>query len=318
MITATTDADWREFRRQGIGGSDIGALVGLSRYASPTSIYYDKRGQLDDRHDTPRLRIGRRMETVLGEEFHDRTGLYVDAQQTLWVHPEHDFARCTVDGFATEGPDVGDEPLGTVQFKTDARYGWDTVPAAIRGQCVWEMGVTGLGHCWLVVMFGGFRVDVIEIPFDEEARADWDYMLTAARAFWLDHVVPGIPPPIDDSDATTKALTAVYEPHPNDMKIADRDALDLFHGAALARQRYDAAKANRDKWDNELRDLLGECTELVDDRGRLLASWRPQTAQRLDTQALRDAHPALVATFTRPVDSRVLRLHTKDVTDADE
>ena len=34
--------EWLEQRKQGIGGSDAGAVCGLNPYASPMSVYQDK------------------------------------------------------------------------------------------------------------------------------------------------------------------------------------------------------------------------------------------------------------------------------------
>ncbi len=41
-------ADWLAARRKGIGGSDVAAVIGVSKYAGPTRVYYDKLGVLPD------------------------------------------------------------------------------------------------------------------------------------------------------------------------------------------------------------------------------------------------------------------------------
>lgn len=306
-----TADDWHEWRAQGVGGSDIAALVGLSRYASPTSLYYEKTGQLNgDREDTERQRIGRRMEGLLAEEFHDRTGLYCMSAQTVWAHPVHTFARCTVDGLAYEGADIDDRsPLGVVEFKTDGRFSWpDGIPPNIRAQCVWEMGVTDSPMSWLVVMFAGFKIQVYEIPFDDDARNDWLFMLHTATAFW-DQVTTRQPPPADDHEATTRALERIHEPDPTLELDADDYSRDLVDRLTAAKATTKAAKATEDTLSNELRAVIGDACDLVDS-GRVIASWRPQTAGRVDIAELRHAHPDIVDAFTRETESRVLRLHT--------
>jgi len=312
MTVATmTEADWHEWRAEGIGGSDIAALVGLSNYASPLSLYYEKTGQLKPDHEpSERQRIGRRMEGLLAEEFHDRTGLYCMATQTIWAHPVHTFARCTVDGLAYEGDDIEDRsPLGVIEFKTDGRFGWpEGVPANIRAQCVWEMGVTDSPQSWLVVMFAGFRVQVFEIPFDDDARADWVFMLDAATRFW-DQVQTRTPPLADDHEATTRALLQVHDPDPTAELDADDTTRDLVDKLRWAKAATKAAKAAEDTLSNQLRAALGDAVDLVDS-GRVIASWRPQIAARVDIAELRFAHPELVGAYTRETETRVLRLHT--------
>lgn len=314
-----TIEEWHEWRREGIGGSDIAALIGLSPYASPTSLYYEKTGQLDlDRTSTDRQRIGLRMESVLAQEFADRTGLYCIAQQIPYVHPDYAYARCTLDGFATESDDLDDAlRLGSVQFKTDGRFGWpEGVPAHIRAQCVWEMGVSQSVTSWLVVMFAGFRVEVFELPFDDDARADWEFMRAVAGVFWTLNVEAGIPPPVDDHPATARTLDAIFEADEGAYVHADPDARMLVKVLRDAQAATKAAKAVEDTYRNELRELLGDATELVDgfeDDGKpvVIASWRPQVAHRVDLDALRQAYPDLVEVYTVETPSRVLRLHTK-------
>jgi putative phage-type endonuclease len=320
ILEASTPEEWHEHRRQGIGGSDIAALLGLSAYASPTSLYYEKIGVLETGSgETQRQRIGKRMEAVLAEEFRDETGLWCLGSQTWMVHPQMPWARCTVDGFAADSPFGSPDPelmLGTIQMKTDGRFGWpEGVPANIRAQCIWEMGVCVMQHCYLVVMFAGFRVEVIEIPWDEDALSDWRFMLGAADQFWNEHVLPQVPPPVDYSEATTAALTAVHGPDPEGLLEADDYARAVVRQLQFAKVRTKAAEAEEATLSNELRLLLGHKTDLVDGwttpkkgdpRPNVIASWRPQEAHRIDTTALRAAEPAIAEKFTTTTSSRRL------------
>jgi putative phage-type endonuclease len=320
-----TELAWHEWRRGGIGGSDIAALIGLSNYASPTSLYYEKVGALDDtdREDSDRQRIGKRMEQVLAAEFQDQTGLHVVGTQTWCQHPTHTFARCTVDGFVSDTPDGQDDPellLGDIEFKTDGRFGWpDGIPHSIRAQVVWQLGVTEQNHAWLVVMFAGFRVETFEVDWDEDARSDWAFMRDTARDFWENHVVPRVPPPVDDHWATTEALTRV-NPDPDGIFDADDRARELVATVQRASAVTAAAEATEKRWKNELRAMLADKTDLVDGYKTVgkrnpkqvpivIASWREQESERIDPELVRALVPAeLVAQCTTTNTSRVLRV----------
>src|SRR5689334_22139628 len=61
-------AEWHAERRKGIGGSDIPVLLGLSKYASPYSLWAEKIGQVppDESDDeAERFVIAHAMEPVL-------------------------------------------------------------------------------------------------------------------------------------------------------------------------------------------------------------------------------------------------------------
>lgn len=288
-----TDLDWHSWRRAGVGGSDIAALAGLSNYASPFSLWAEKVGLTEPGPTTERQRIGQVLEEALATLFHERTGLYVVGAQEWRVHPEYPELRCTVDGYAAA--DAADKPgpdnprLGTVQFKTDARRPWDEIPANIRAQCVYEMGVTGLRHCWLPVMHANFRFEIYEIPWDADAADDWEWMADLARSFWHEHVLPQIPPDVDGHDATTEALTAMWPPRLPDLDgylrepvAASDDDLALVAELEHVKAAIGAAEKRKAELSNRIRDLLGDATDLAhgtDARGRprIVASWRPQT-----------------------------------------
>lgn len=266
----TEQADWHEWRRGGIGGSDIAGLLLPGRWSSPWKVWAEKVGLIEPTESTQRQRIGHRMEAVLAAEFEDaRPGLTVMGEQQWCEHPDHSWARCTVDGFVADRTCAEDEcsdrvehlgsVFATVQFKTDARYGWpDGPPANYRAQCIWEMGVTGMRHSFLAVMFGGFRFEVFDIPWDDAAEADWELMFKTAERFWHDHVLTGEAPPVDGSDATTEALGDVYPDHEPGLSV-DLDGL-----AALIEERDDlkettkATKARLAQIDNTIKARFGD------------------------------------------------------------
>jgi predicted phage-related endonuclease len=333
IVTIDPDAAWHGWRRGGIGGSDIAGIIGISRWASPWSVWADKVQLRQPTGDTQRQRIGKRMEHVLAAEFNEETGLYVAGEQTWCWDPEHPHRRCTVDGFVYEEPngkpcptcggtgeimvdsasmvgipgglipdrcptcsggrphpwDSEPEPvglccdpherfgaaLGGFEAKTDGRRSWpDGVPVNIRAQCVWNMGVTKLPHWWLVVMFAGFRVEVFELAWDADAQADFAYMAAEADRFWHDHVLTGVAPDIDGSDATTYALKAVYpEEEPGARAALDPDDVELL-GNLKAEAKHTAAELKA--VENRLRAQFGDA-EIGTIGGRAAYTLRAQT-----------------------------------------
>lgn len=253
----TDRSEWLEWRRGGVGGSDIAALLGLSNYASPFSLWCEKVGLVSGSDATPRQRVGQVLEPAIAVLFHEDTGLYAAGEQTWCTHPDYDWARCTVDGFVYETPSSLIGALGTHQIKTDARFGWDEVPVNIRAQCVWEMGVTQQPHCWLSVLHGGFTFRVYEIPWDDDAEADWKLMLERAETFW-NHVVTGVMPSIDGSDATASTLRTLYPDHEPGRSVDLDGMADIIVERAELKDRAKSVKARLDEIDNQLKAALAD------------------------------------------------------------
>ncbi len=81
IVVASTEnmdyADWLDWRRKGIGGSDASVVCGISRYKSPVELWMDKTGHLpyDDAGETAYW--GAQLEALVKAEFSKRTGIEV-------------------------------------------------------------------------------------------------------------------------------------------------------------------------------------------------------------------------------------------------
>ncbi|EXG84522.1 YqaJ-like viral recombinase family protein [Clostridium sp. ASBs410] len=50
--------DWLKYRKQGIGGSDAGAICGLNPYVSPMSAFYEKTSSEVEGYNNESMRQG--------------------------------------------------------------------------------------------------------------------------------------------------------------------------------------------------------------------------------------------------------------------
>ena len=73
--------EWLERRRKTIGGSDAAGIVGLSKWASPFSVWADKTGRAAEKADTEAMRQGRDMEDY-------RVGHGLAPGRTAWPEME--------------------------------------------------------------------------------------------------------------------------------------------------------------------------------------------------------------------------------------
>lgn len=253
-----TDA-FHDERATGIGGSDVASIVGLSRHGSPYTVWARLVGLLPPSESTQRQVIGQELEGAIARLFHRETGLHVASEQMPVRHQRRRWARGFIDGLVFDG-DV-DEPcidlaLGGFEAKTDGRFGWsDGVPVDYQAQAQWYMLITGLERWWFGVLFAGFRFQTFELKAD---RADQRLLAYRAARLWYRHVLTGVPPPIDGSDATSDALRAI---HPNHVEgeTAELDGL-----ADIIIERFDLKEVEADTKarlkviDNTIRERLGD------------------------------------------------------------
>ncbi len=207
-------SEWLAWRRGGIGASDVAAVLGLSPWSSPWSIWADKVGLVPDddqfdNDDDPK-EFGRRAEAMLGPWFTDRTGFHIVGEQMRVTNPERPWMLATPDGAVADSPDtpIGDV-LGGLEIKTDWGVPWIEIPAHYQTQGQWQMAATGWERVWFATLHGR-RFRVYELERDQD---DIDFMVERVEAFWTGHVLTGEPPPLDGHAATLAAIEAIYPAH---------------------------------------------------------------------------------------------------------
>lgn len=66
--------EWHEQRRAGIGGSDVAALLGLSKWKSPYQLFLEKTGNAPPQEDNEAMYWGRMLEPVIRDAYEEKTG----------------------------------------------------------------------------------------------------------------------------------------------------------------------------------------------------------------------------------------------------
>ena len=281
-------ADWLEYRKQGIGGSDASVVCGINRYKSPVELWLDKTGQLPPQEAGEAAYWGTQLEPFVRAEFTKRTGIEVKQFKHLLQSEEHPFMLANLDGIC-EVPDVG---TCIFEAKTASAYKageWeDTIPDEYQLQIQHYMAVTGYAGAYIAVLIGGntFRWKFVER--DEELIS---MLIELEAAFW-NHVQDLTPPPLDGSDASTRFLSERFPNGKPKSQITLPDA-----ASALLAQYDDACEQleivteQKHKAENLLKEMMGE-NEVGTAGGRVI-TWKSVSQERLDSKTLKAEHPTL-------------------------
>lgn len=245
-------------RMSGIGGSDIGAICGVSPWKSPLDVYYDKTSEPESVisneafpvGETKALYWGSVHEAAVAEAYTLVSGIKMMRYNRLIVDPQYPFFIANVDRLAY--CEDGKRPFNTktgeiftetgIEIKT-ARFkdeDWgeemtDEVPAQYFLQCQWYMGIIkSIKRFILVVLFGGNDMRVYVIERDDEIIAK---IREVAKKFWLENVKSGNPPP----PRSYEEVKALY-PGAAIVKMTASSELeaDIRHLAELTASRKEA------------------------------------------------------------------------------
>ena len=101
-ILASTEnmpyADWLEWRKKGIGGSDASVICGINKYKSPVELWMDKTGKLPYDEAGEAAYWGTQLEALVRSEFTKRTGIEVSIVNELLQSEVHPFMLANLDG----------------------------------------------------------------------------------------------------------------------------------------------------------------------------------------------------------------------------
>lgn len=88
-IETLTREEWLDYRRLGIGGSDVAAIMGISPFATIKDLYYDKIGvkpMIDEGESNwVAKEVGHRLEDLVAMIFSKKTGLEAFNQIGKWL-----------------------------------------------------------------------------------------------------------------------------------------------------------------------------------------------------------------------------------------
>jgi putative phage-type endonuclease len=272
--TTLTRDEWLDGRRAGLGGSDLAAILNISRWATPYKLWLEKTGraEADDSGSTLAQRRGQALEPWILAEVQDQTPqLTVYRAPYQLRHNLYPELLANVDGLATDTRRSG---WGGVEAKRSSpwvRAQWaDGPPAYYEAQVQHYLASTGLDW-WMVA--ADLETDQIETWVIERDEAMIETIQAIERAWWQRHVIDDVEPEVDASEITTQALTVVADP--GAAVVVDEDDLaEIFTDLARARTDAAKAKADEDLAKNQIRQLMAEHTELLGDDGTKWATWR--------------------------------------------
>ncbi|MFI6055525.1 YqaJ viral recombinase family protein [Streptomyces violascens] len=300
---------WLTVRRTGVGGSEVAAILGMSKYVSPIEVYLDKRAEVPlDRPQHPDLAEaaywGLVQEPLIATAFTARTGLAaVEGPGTL-AHVERRWMLANVDRYVL---DEDARPSSLLEIKTRSAYQLDEwllgVPDGPALQTHWYLAVTGYQHAHVAALLGGNRLIVHRVERDE---ALVEQLVELVGEFWQG-VLDGTPPAVDGSEATEELLGRLYTVRSDAVTVADpAEVLPLLERRRELKAREARVADELREVDNRLKATAGEA-EVVKVQGTVAFTYRQNGP--LSQKRFTAAHPDLAAQYTH----RVAALDTKSL-----
>ena len=289
--------DWLDWRRRGIGGSDVGAICGISKYKSPIDVYLDKIGQSEETEQSEAAYWGNTLEELVSQEFTKRTGKKVRRRNAMFQSSEYPFMLANIDREL-----IGEKAF--LECKTVSVYGaadWedDKIPDSYMLQVQHYLAVLGEYYtkCYIAVIIGGQRFVWKEIKRDQELI---DYIIDIEKDFWY-KVENKILPSVDGTEASEKALNYMYPQAKESSDILNLTTDIELAVAELENVKKEINKLEKEKTlkENQIKEFLG-----INEHGRsenYLVKWsNVKGRETFNTKQFKIDHPELADNYIEP------------------
>lgn len=242
-------AGWHELRKAGIGGSDVAAVVGVSKWTSAYALWATKSGLIpDDYKDSEAMEWGRLLEPVIREKFAARHPEWeVTNTNATFKSVEHEWLLANVDGIIQfEDGSHGVLEIKTAAYEDDWVHG---VPMYYQTQVRHYLRVFGLTRAIVAVLFHGNAYKEFEVMSDSFVdAADFDML----EKFWAG-VQNGTAPDWDGALSTYETVRAMHPDIENESVELGQLGMHLVNAA----YDFDESQAKLNEMKSRCLDALG-------------------------------------------------------------
>jgi putative phage-type endonuclease len=261
------NAWWLIARRSGIGGSDVAAILGVSKWATNIDIYNEKIStETPVDKSSSAMHWGHVLEDPVAREYALQTGLKVARDNRMIRCPKYPFLQANIDRRIV-GQKKGLEVKTANQYAAGdwGEPGTDQIPEYYIPQVIHYMIATGFKSWDVAVLIGGNDFRIYTVNYNEALA---DLIIEKCTEFW--QCVLDKTPPVPN---TLAAVNALYKQDDSNSIIADQHAVELMQQLKHQRGERDDYKKMSEKTEKDIKIIIGENKYLIDDDGNRLATW---------------------------------------------
>lgn len=237
---------FRVLREKGIGGSEIAAVMGLSPYESPFSIWHRKArpgSGFGEVQQSEAMYWGTVDEPNIAARFAELHPEYVIVEAPLYTAKDRPWQIASPDRILV---DVETGARSVLEIKTSQfdTYWREGPPLHYRCQVLWYLDVLGLDEAIIACRFGGVELREYTIARDD---ADMKAMRAAGEAF-MQSLAAGEQPSLDGHTATYATVKKLPEGLEDvDISVPREDAVAYAHAIQQMEEAESALRLARSR-----------------------------------------------------------------------
>lgn len=302
-LVCTRDLDkkeWLKCRKQGIGGSDAGAICGLNPYRTAMEVYHDKISEDIEEIDNEAMRQGREFEDYVARRFMEATGKKVRKANYMFCMEAQPFMLADVDRMIV-GENAGLECKTASPYLADK---WEDgkIPLSYQVQCFHYMAVCNADAWYIAVLIYGREFKYYRMERDEEMIAN---LIQIEKDFWENHVMEHVMPEPDGSKAADSVIADCFK-----NSVGETVPLVGFDGRLKRRQELieviERMETEKRQIEQEVKLFLGNYERAEGEGYRV--SWKSICTNRIDAEKLKTEKPEIYQKYLKSTGCRRLTI----------
>lgn len=281
---APSTEDFLSARREGVGGSDAGAIAGVDPYRTAYDVYREKHGFDVEPHISNHIKRGRGMEAlVFGEYLEARPDDTLTHPVPRASHPQHPWMIGHMDAIITspsrEGP-------GVLEVKAPSRAMFakikaEGVPLSWRMQLQHYLAITGYEWgVFAIFCADSWELMLIDVDRDDDVITN---LIAVEEDFWKNHVLKYKAPRVESGKPSVTLPPLKNESVTERTDPEFLQAVEAYEEArAVEEEAVAAKKAARDRIVALVQDQPG----VYDTRGYRVYNTAQAGRVTTDTKAL--------------------------------
>lgn len=255
-----------ERRKAGIGGSDVAAVLGVSKWKTPYQLWLDKTADTVTEKESELLHFGQVLEQVIADEYARRNNVKVLRRNQMYHHAEHPELIANIDRYIVGGRIL---ECKTCNAFASSKFGegGDEVPDEYLLQVQHYMHVTGYHEADIALLIGGNEYRQFSLKYDADLA---HYAADKCVEFWQCYVLTHTPPPATVRDD----LASYYDAKAGATITASKEIVALLEEYKRLKEVEKEVKANIEAIATSVKLFAGENEIIQDVYGKTIATWK--------------------------------------------
>lgn len=300
VIRPKDRAEWLEYRKSGIGSSEVATIVGLNPWETPYQLWRRKIGLDTPKEETFAMKAGHYLEDAVSMFWQDATGREIIKRSTgdwLIRSNEKPFIQVSPDRtYWLEGMKHNEQNKGILECKTTQKaIDGDDLPKHWFCQVQYQLGGAELTQGSIAWLTQGREFGYKDLSFVPDFYA---WLVEETEKFYTDNIIGKQEP----SAVSVQDILLKYNRHTAGkiVEVGD-DIWEAYSKLKGVKEELAALEKTKEELEERIKLGFGDA-EAISYGGQTIATWKsPKDSEKFDAKAFQAAHPDLAKEFTKTV-----------------